>query len=229
MRAVYCFSGSGHGRAVAEYIAQRLESSLRDMEQPSCDCLADHETVVAVFPVYSDNIPAPAQDFLRAVRCKSIALIAVYGGISHGNVLTQAAKLCRGTVICGAYIAAGHTYLDHSPEFDRTALDTVIQRILNPKPAVLPKDRQSLPGRLFPEARARMLVRIRRENDCDRCGLCVQVCPVSAMDYDAIGRNCLRCLRCVKLCPKGALSVSYAPFLRTYLKGKYQSKNEIYL
>jgi len=228
MRAVYCFSGSGHGRAVAEYLAGCLESSVKEMEQYS-DIQTEHETVVAVFPIYSDNIPAPAKNFLRGVKCRNIALIAVYGGVSHGNVLTQAAKLCHGTVICGAYITAGHTYLDYSPEFDRAALNMVIQRILNPKPAVLPKKRQSLPGRMFPETRARMLVRIRRGKECDRCGLCMQVCPVSAMDYDAIGRKCLRCLRCVKMCPKGALHIFYAPFLRTYLKWKHQNKNEIYL
>lgn len=229
MNAVYCFSGCGHGRAVAEYFAERLDMPLLDMENHGENNDVPYRTVVAVFPVYSDNIPVPAEDFLRNIRCEGIALIAVYGGVSHGNVLSRAAELSDGEVICGAYVPAGHTYLNQPPDFDRRALEPIIARIMEPIRTVLPSKRQSILGRLFPETRARMLVRIVRSGECDRCGLCVSRCPVSAMAYDGIRKNCLRCLRCVNICPKGALKAKYAPFLKTYLIRNRHQKTEIFL
>jgi len=229
MTAVYCFSGSGHSRAVAEHIARRLGLAVTNMENADMSAVAHINTVAAVFPVYSDNIPAPAREFLRSFRCANAALIAVYGGVSHGNVLTQAAELCRSQVICGAYVPCGHTYLDEAADFDRAALEPIIDRIKLPQKAILPKERQSLLGRLLPEVRARMLVRIVRGEECDGCGLCVRVCPVSAMHSGKPDSKCLRCLRCVNACPKKALQAEYVPLLKAYLRRKRHSSAEIYL
>lgn len=226
MTAVFCFSGTGHSRAVAEYLAGRLGCEASDMENAAG---AECNVAVAVFPVYSDSIPRPAREFLSGLRSRHTALIVTYGRMSHGNVLTQAAKLCRGQVICGAYVPTGHTYLDQPAGFDPQALEPVIQRILSPAPAAIPKERQSIPGCIMPEARARLLTGIRRGSGCTGCGICEKSCPLGTMKQGHPGKDCLRCLRCVKSCPRNALSPRYSPLLRMYLSRPRRTGTEIYL
>ena len=226
MTAVFYFSGTGHSKAVAEYFSQRLECPAESIENAAD---AQYSTAAVVFPVYSDNIPEPVKAFLARLDSRHIALAATFGRMSHGNVLSQAARLCRGQIICGAYIPTGHTYLGQTAEFDRDALEPVIRRILSPVPAVLPAERQSTAGRIFPEARARLLTKIHRGSSCTGCGTCDRVCPMGTMRCGLPGRDCLRCLRCVQSCPRNALEARYSPLLRMYLRRERASGTKIYL
>lgn len=226
MTAVYYFSGTGHSRAIAEYIAGQLGCPPVSIERTEELCVT---TAVVVFPVYSDNLPAPVRDFLHRLNCEHAALIAAYGRISRGNVITQAARLCRGEIICGAYVPTGHTYLEQPAEFDREALAPVIERIRNPHPAVIPKEHASFLGNLLPEARARMAVKLRRSDSCSGCGICAEVCPAGTMTMGVPGGGCLRCLRCVKACPVQALSAEYMPILKAYLSRERTCDTVIYL
>jgi heterodisulfide reductase subunit A-like polyferredoxin len=49
-------------------------------------------------------------------------------------------------------------------------------------------------------------------NNCDRCGTCVGVCPCNALVLAAClevdRKRCTVCGTCVALCPAGALSVA---------------------
>lgn len=226
MTAVYYFSGAGHSRAIAEHLAAELGCEALDMLSAAA---AVCDTAAVVFPVYGDNLPTPVKAFLPRLRCSCIALIASYGRMSHGDILSQAARLTGGQVICGAYVPTGHTYLDQSADFDKDVLAPVIERIRQPQAAVLPRERPSLLGRLFPEARGRMMVHIRRSSSCDGCGACEALCPMSSMKQGKPGRDCLRCMRCVIICPKKALSARYSPALRAYLSRPHLDKTIIYL
>lgn len=53
---------------------------------------------------------------------------------------------------------------------------------------------------------------------CNKCGICVSVCPTSAIASDCEGidaSKCIKCCACVKSCPEGARSLSspFAPVL----------------
>ena len=85
MTAVYFFSGSGHSRAVAEYIAREFNTELIEITDLTPAPAENIETAVIVFPVYCQNIPAPIIPFLKNISTPKVALIATYGGISHGN------------------------------------------------------------------------------------------------------------------------------------------------
>ncbi|MFH1839876.1 MAG: DUF362 domain-containing protein [Nanoarchaeota archaeon] len=60
------------------------------------------------------------------------------------------------------------------------------------------------------------------KNLCDQCGLCVEACPIDAIDLKnktIIKKKCkeIKCLRCYKICPKKAV----------YLKGYSLPKEEL--
>lgn len=48
--------------------------------------------------------------------------------------------------------------------------------------------------------------------NCDRCGICARICPVSAVEKEKLmvdGNVCLRCFRCVRTCKKKARSIEF--------------------
>ena len=216
MTAVYYFSGSGHSRAVAEYLARELDTDLIEITNstpiPSCD------TAVIVFPVYCQNIPAPIIPFLKSLNTNSAALIATYGGISHGNVLFEAAKMIEPAVTASEYIKTGHTYLGESAEFDPSDLTEVIKKIKLGQPNEAARSRKNPLADFFPAWRSRIGVKIRRLDTCTSCGKCTERCPMNAINNGIPNNNCIRCLRCVSECPNGALEFSLSPIMKFYLK-----------
>lgn len=226
MTGVYCYSGTGHSRAVASFIAEKLQTTVCDIDFTRKTV---EETAVVVFPVYCQNIPSVVKAFLQAHSTKYWVLIATYGRISHGNVLWEAAKIAKSCVIAAAYIPMGHTYLDASTDFDKKALDGILERIQNPRPAILKRCKKNLLANVFPNWRSRLGVKITRSRRCTGCNLCGEHCPVGAITAGRIHESCIRCPRCVSQCPEKALSFRLHPALKWYLKKQKKESPTIYL
>lgn len=221
MTVVYCFSGTGHSRAVARYMAEKLGTPVREIGK---DIPIPSDVAVIVFPVYCQNIPAPVKAVLPQITAKHVALIATYGKMGCGNVLWESAKLVKGQVIAGAYVPTGHTYLEEGTEFDTDPLQTLLERIRDPKPVLLPRRKKWWLADVLPDGRSRLSVKLERTRDCTQCGLCTRDCPMGTMENGRPGKNCIRCLRCVKICPAQAIRVSYGRVLRAYLRKPKQNE-----
>lgn len=230
MTAIFCFSGSGHSRVVAEFVAKKLNCCIHFIHPNMPTSTASIETAIIVFPVYCQNIPNPVKSFLKSIRAKSIVLIATYGKISCGNVLLEAKKLVSGTVIAGACVPIGHTFLNGTFEFDKGALSPIFERIQHPCAAKIPQRKKNLFADFFPAWRSRAAVKIVRANHCNHCNLCGQNCPMKAIKNGMTNKKCIRCLKCVTNCPHKALSFKNSFVLEKYLALKRTEKSiEIYL
>ncbi len=217
MTAVYYFSGSGHSRAVAEYLARKLDTEhieITDLTPPPSENI---ETTVIVFPVYCQNIPAPIIPFLKNISTPKTALIATYGGISRGNVIFEASKLINSTLTACAYVKTEHSYLSDSTYFDKSALSETIKNItLCVRHKVIRLLKNPFAD-FFPAWRSRVGVRIKRLDTCTSCGKCTERCPMKAINNGIPSNKCIRCLRCVSECPSGALEFSLSPIMNSYL------------
>ncbi len=229
MICIYCFSGTGHSRAVAKFFSDSLKTEVTDIALEMKISCIESEISIVVFPVYNGNIPKPVKLILPKINSKYFVLISTYGRMSTGNVLQEGSKLVNGKVIAAAYVPTGHTYLDEPAEFDSEILQTILKRIAHPKEIIIKKERKGVLPCIFPNLRSRISVRIHRTDDCNKCNLCVKNCPVKAITDKNINKNCIRCLRCVKNCPENALSVSFNPLLKKYLKNKKCTKSKIFI
>lgn len=226
---IYYFTGSGHSLKLAEHFGRIFNRPVWDISNTEMKC-KDTDTAVIVFPVYCQNIPEPVKSFLRKLSAKHFVLIATYGRFSYGNVLWEAAGLVKGTVIAGAYVPVGHSYLNESDvPFDEKDYLSIFERLKAPCKAAIPKSFKNPLADFFPEWRSRVGVKIRRTKNCKDCGLCNNNCPMKTMDCGVPGKQCVRCLRCFTNCPENALRVTYNPFLKLYLKGKRKNEFVIYL
>lgn len=217
MTAVYFFSGSGHSRAVAEYIAREFNTELIEITDLTPAPAENIETAVIVFPVYCQNIPAPIIPFLKNISTPKVALIATYGGISRGNVIFEAVKLVKSTLTAWAYVKMEHSYLSDSTDFDKNALSETVKNITLGVPCKVIRLPQNPFASFFPAWRSRVGVRIKRLDTCTSCGKCTERCPMKAIKNGIPNNKCIRCLRCVNECPNHALEFSLTSIMKYYL------------
>lgn len=214
---VYCFSGAGHSRALAEYFAGELGCTVKEIRGSESGCSG---TAVVVFPVYCQNIPEPVRAFLDGLRAENVALIATYGRISFGNVLQEAQKLLQGQVIAGVCFPMGHTFLGEDCSFDPEPLRPVVERIREPRPAGIPGFSKDFIADIFPAWRSRAGVKIIRSESCTDCNICGQNCPMGAIRAGVPGSSCIRCMKCVTGCPQKALTARNSRILDRYLHSR---------
>ena len=215
MTEVYYFSAAGHCKALAELLGEMLRAPVRELP-----CNPSADTAVVVFPVYCQNIPGPVRQFLKNLKAPQVALAAAYGQMGRGNVLWEGAKLVSGTVVAGAYVPTGHTYLGGSVEPDLEKLRQFTDRIADPTPAKIGRSAKVWYADLTPALRSRLGVSLMKTDRCTECGLCSRRCPMGTMNNGIPGNRCIRCLRCVSECPAGALTAKLSPIMKRYLRKK---------
>lgn len=67
---------------------------------------------------------------------------------------------------------------------------------------------------------------------CDRCGLCVKLCPMSSIEkesVDIVSGICIKCCACVKKCPHGAKYFDNSNFIfhKEELEYEYERRAEV--
>ncbi len=227
MDKVYYFTGIGHSRAVAEYLADKLKRQPYDITVGKHEA-EDTEVTVVVFPVYCESIPDAVVDFLKTVTTGFAAIVAVYGGVSPGNVLFEAQSALKRPLTAAAAVPTGHSFLSGGDTFDRVALDGFIEKVNNPAFVAVPPMKKAFYADLFPEWRSRVGVKIKKSDTCSECGNCEENCPVGAIRRGVPFDGCIRCLRCVSTCPERALSFECRPFLRRFLERKKKTETVLY-
>ncbi len=227
MDKVYYFTGAGHSRAVAEYIAGALGRKTEDITVGEHEADGDADVTVVVFPVYCQSIPDAVVGFLGTVKSGFAAVAAVYGGISPGNVLYEAQSALLRPIAAAIALPTGHSFLGEGDDFDRSALDSFIEKIKRPAPVAIPPMKKAFYADFLPGWRSRVGVKIVKSGNCSGCGKCEENCPVGGIYEGVPGPDCIRCLRCVTECPEDALSFECKPFLRRYLEKK--KRKDIFL
>jgi len=79
-------------------------------------------------------------------------------------------------------------------------------------------------GAFFPAIEKRAATKVWIDNDCNKCLLCVSICPMHNFEQTnneikAKG-NCIMCYRCINRCPQKAISV----FLHGKVKQQYSAE-----
>ena len=216
------FSPTGGTENVAHQISGQwgqnaVKIDLSDAKTDFSQCVINEEDQVLIaMPSFGGRAPAVAMERLKQIagngaRC---TLVCVYGNRAYEDTLVEmedAAKACGFRVIAAVAAVAEHSILpqyatDRPDETDKAQLADFAAQIAG-------KDSEltSLPGnRPYKKSGGAGLVP-KPTKDCIKCGLCVEKCPVQAIDpasFAADAKKCIGCMRCVKQCPKDARKVN---------------------
>ncbi len=227
MNAVAYFSCSGQCKALAENIADKLGWDTLDMRLET-NLRADFERLFCVFPVHCQGLPQTVKKFLKRAKATHYCFIALYGKASAGNAIYEAHKLTGKHTLAAAYMPANHTYCGVDGSIP-SAPQSVINSIFKSDYIKIPRRQKAPFAGVFTNFRSRLLIKIKRGDNCVNCNICGGLCPQSAIENGEITGDCSRCLSCVYGCPHGALTVKKSFILKQYLKKPKSEKVIIYV
>ena len=177
-------------------------------------------------PSFGGRAPTVAIERLKQIpgNGAKCTLVCVYGNRAYEDTLVEmedAAKECGFQIIAAVAAVAEHSimpqYAAGRPDSSdcKQLADFAIQ-IADRAGNIGTADKVegvSIPGnRPYKKAGGAGLVP-KRGRACVKCGVCVENCPMQAIDavnFTGDSKKCISCMRCVKQCPKCAREVNGA-------------------
>lgn len=230
LKQVY-FSPTGSTKKIVEGVAMGMGSAQGEpLDLTYSDgtdaSYSSQDLVIIGTPVYGGRIPREALKRISPLKADGaqVILIIVYGNREWEDALLELYHFTRALgfhpIVCAAFIGE-HSF--STKEFpiaqgrpDREDIQKAIdlgseirKRITSRKTEVL-RAEGNIPGRFPYQSELQSLKDspYTREALCKLCGVCVPVCPTSAISINerimTAGERCIHCCACLKKCPHGA-------------------------
>lgn len=224
------------------------------------DINLNNELLIIGVPVYEERIPEIIEKSLVKLsgQGQPIILIALYGNIGEGIALKQLKELVEenGFNVIGAGSFIGeHSFSNSELKIAKSRPDKddlkkakyfgkkIIEKLKtsnNIKNFAELDIQGELPliAKILPRNSAKMFAEKPKIDNkkCNRCGICINICPVGAIDKKELKIDdniCLRCFACVKKCPKESRKINFKKSCLVKLilrkKGKVRKEPKIYL
>jgi ferredoxin len=220
---IFYFSATGNSLSVAKQLSDGKAEviNIAAFDQNTAE---DH-SIGIVFPVFCYDIPLIVKRFLlnKALKSPYIWAAATCGSTVGYSFVTinkllkkrgQKLSYCKKIVLPDSCIAF-KTPLDKQPQM-LSAQKDIVKKISqdiaakteNPvfKDKLLP-----INGAAWWGMKNIFGIKNKRVNaDCDKCGVCVRICPVKNIEMRDkpvfINKDCENCFACIQWCPKRAIS-----------------------
>jgi ferredoxin len=223
--AVY-FSPTGTTKSVTKYMLTEFDIQREEIDLTSYESrnnsysFNEDELVIIGIPVYGGRVPITAESRIKRLKGSNtpVVLVATYGGIHYSNVLHELQQIVNQNgfiTIAAAAVVAEHNVVNKIASGRPHAQDLFAISIFTNQ--VYTKALQSdsfenmvIKGKISVFPRNKYFVLPYGDKKCNRCGVCVTLCPVQAIDNPCkkAEQRCIRCMRCIKYCPQNARTYS---------------------
>lgn len=197
------------------------------------------DLLIVGMPVYSGRLPALSAEIFEKIsgnQAQAIA-VAVYGNRHYDDALLELnqALTAKGfRVIASGAVVAEHclerTVAAKRPDADDQAMLVQIAEEVRAKMEKGDDHLPSVPGNQPYKALPTYAAPFGNES-CDSCGLCLQSCPVEAIDPEdpkkTDSEKCIFCGACINVCPKGARATEKLPMMRQWLLENCSERREM--
>ena len=244
------FSATGGTEKIARRLASAisgisLEVNLTNPTSEQHDFDNNSIAIVAA-PVYMGRVAVPALEALRKINgngCRTISIIT-YGNRHYDSALVE---LNDTLTEQGFQVIASGTFIaEHSlvhelaagrpNEDDLLFIDKFAKEVTEKINSGDMQMKDTVPGErpyiVLPRVKSPIAV----SDNCTKCGICAEQCPMGAIDKDnptqTDTEKCIVCMRCAYVCPVKARSLPEAVYTKMsgYLLGSYSTpkENEVY-
>lgn len=213
--AVY-FSPTYNSKKSAVTIARGLEGKLTEIdltlkEEISNIQFTRHDVVVFGFPVYGGRILKEALKRLKLIQGEhtSCIITVTYGNRHYDDALLELFNVVKSQgfiPIAGAALVGEHTYgriQVGRPDRNDLYRDELFGSLVRLKLRDDNFSFVSVPGK-YPYKKGGQGGSFRPDTSskCNKCGQCVKMCPVNAINDDCrnIDEKCISCFRCIRIC-----------------------------
>lgn len=221
------FSATYTTRKIVRQIAKQLGGEIKEhditKETSKIDWTCDSDDLLVMgMPVYAGRIPTTTLKILENLKGENTPaiIVCVYGNRDYDDALLEMKNLVEEKgfkVISAAAFVAQHSIFpavgSHRP--DQEDLDKI--KIFTDKSAeslrLFTDNTSSFPdikvkGNIPYKIPGAVPLKPKGNRKCDKCGICVKLCPVSAIPADEPRKTdkeiCISCGRCIVVCPQHA-------------------------
>lgn len=244
---IFCFSGTGNSRWIAETLARDLNDKVIMINNDCCErCdVSAGERILWVFPIYSWGLPPVVKTFIRNIKLNNDGtthyMVCSCGddiGLAHRQWRKEITR--RGWEVMASYSVIMPNTYTLMKGFDVDAQDIVaskLQKAVNRVNEIAQKIKSSVKTDdvkrgswawikthiIYPYfVKFCMSPKPFHVTErCISCGKCAKECPMKNITMPDCrpqwGDNCAMCLRCYHTCPQHA--VEYGK--ETKFKGQY--------
>lgn len=170
-------------------------------------------------PVYMGRVQRDALSFIKNIKGQgqnAVALVT-YGNRAYEDALLELSDTIFQNdfnVLAAAAFIGQHSFTDKTIEIaagrpDKKDLDTALElgKDIIEKISTNNNGKIQIPGnRPYKKLQTMPKMTPVKTSKCTNCGTCIAVCPVDAIDKNAVGdkNKCLVCFACIKYCPNYA-------------------------
>ena len=221
------FSPSGGTEQVAEVICKQWSREIEkiDLCNPNEDFAKyniDKDALVLIaVPCYNGRMPQVAKERMSKIKGNGAkcAVLCVYGNRAYEDTLVEledVANDCGFTVIAGVAAIAEHSIYLYCgigrPNYsDENRLKEIARDIFGKFNKNIDTKPEIKGNRPYKKLSKFSIVPNKVYKTCDKCGVCVEDCPVQAIDSVTLKSDpdkCISCMRCVYHCPKESRDVN---------------------
>ena len=210
------FSPTGGTKKVADAIAGGFHTPVVEMDLTKADStvtLGENDALMAVLPVYAGRVPQISLERLSALKGngqKAVAVV-VYGNREYEDALLETKDALEAggfQVVAAAAFIAEHSIVRSIAAGRPDAEDEALCRQFASDVMAKADDAESVqvPGNAPYKALKPSAFHPAESENCVKCGVCAQQCPVGAIPLDDPSQTnndlCINCMRCVQICPQ---------------------------
>jgi ferredoxin/protein involved in ribonucleotide reduction len=227
---IYYFSGTGNSlwsaQRIAEIIGESCELYNIGVEAQKNEIIVEADAVVLIFPSYAYGLPLIVRRFAKNAIFKTpyIAVFVTYG-TSPGGTLAAISRILKRKNIASSFFGRILTVENYLALFGPPKAQTVERCLLMQQKVTEEAARSIIERRknhictfrplsalisLFFSAGVRIFYKhYRLSADCNGCGICLKICPVSAIimkdNRPVFTARCEHCQGCIDICPLRAI------------------------
>jgi ferredoxin len=214
-------------------------------------CKSSQDTLLFIgSPVYAFHAVPPVMEFIEQLpyTCRGYSVpFVTWGAVTSGIALYEMGKLLseKGYPVIGAAkIVAAHSLMwqfahplgEGRPDAgDDQNVEEMVKKIeaklKSPSVRIVPLSELNYQPAEVYGAMSKLSIKAARQmlpqrqvikENCTRCPVCSEICPVGAITlnpYPCFGDNCIVCYNCMRLCPEKAIAAEFS-LMEDWLKQK---------
>ena len=245
---MFYFSGTGNSKYISELFCKYIDSVCYSIEEKIDfgQLITSEEIIGFCYPVYGSRVPRIMREFvkkyLEALKNKKVIIFCtqlIFSG-DGARAFTDmfpnnffqviyAEHFFMPNNICNLFLvplAKERKINDYKINAERK-MQFICHNIRN---GIIKKRGFNFISRLLgltqgafmPKFEKKALDSVIINNDCIKCQLCVQICPMNNLEYNneriIHKSNCTLCYRCINKCPQKAITI----FLHGKVKKQYR-------
>lgn len=222
------FSATYSTRNIMRIIGRRINGYVSEYditkENPQIELKCKEEDLLLIgVPVYAGRIPPIAKEALNKLKGNNTPaiIVCVYGNRDYDDALLELKNEMESRgfkIVSAAAFIAQHSIFpmvgkDRPDNRDILKIKAFADRtadLLRFSTDIISLPEIDVPGNFPYKEPGKIPVKPKGNKKCDKCGICVKLCPVQAIPAEYPNKTekktCISCGRCVVVCPQEARS-----------------------